>query len=282
MTTCPVSDAEIQTQVRQALGEDIGGGDVTAALIPLAQRAQAAIISREAAVLCGTGWCDAVFRQLDESVQIDWQACDGEHVSSGQSVCTLNGSARTLLSGERTALNFLQTLSATATRTAHYVAAIQGTQARILDTRKTLPGLRYAQKYAVTCGGGSNHRAGLYDGVLIKENHILASGSITAALQAARASAPAGMMIEVEVEGMDELHEALQAGAARILLDNFTPATLRQAVQAAAGRAELEASGGITLETIRAVAETGVDFISVGDLTKNVHAVDLSMRFAPG
>lgn len=271
--------AEIQAQVRHALQEDIGSGDVTSSLIPLAKSAQATIISREAAVLCGTAWCDAVFRQLDDVVHIEWQARDGERIRSDQVLCTLHGAARALLSGERTALNFLQTLSATATRTAHYAAAVHGTRARILDTRKTLPGLRHAQKYAVTCGGGFNHRVGLYDGLLIKENHILAAGSIAAALQAARNVAAPGMLVEVEVEGRGQLREALQAGATRILLDNFTLAALQQAVQEVAGRAELEASGGITLENIRAVAKTGVDFISVGDLTKNVCAVDLSMRF---
>lgn len=280
MTACPVPEAaEIQDQVRRALCEDVGSGDVTASLVPAAQQAQAVIISREAAVLCGTAWCDAVFRQLDAAVRIEWQARDGERIRNGQLVCTLHGMARALLTGERTALNFLQTLSATATQAARYVAAVHGTHARILDTRKTLPGLRYAQKYAVTCGGGCNHRVGLYDGVLIKENHILAAGSITAALQAARRAAAPGMLIEVEVEDMGQLREALQAGAPRILLDNFTLAALQQAAQEVAGRAELEVSGGITLENIRALAETGVDFISVGDLTKSVRAVDLSMRF---
>lgn len=274
-----LNDAEIQDNVRRALREDIGGGDVTSALIPEPMQAHASIISREAAILCGTAWCDAVHHQLDAAVRIEWHARDGERISSGQLVCTLHGAARALLTAERTALNFLQTLSGTATRTARYVAAVHGTRARILDTRKTLPGLRYAQKYAVTCGGGCNHRAGLYDGMLIKENHIMAAGSITAALQAAHNSASPGMLIEVEVEDMDGLREALQAGAARILLDNFAPAALGQAVREAAGHAVLEASGGITLENIRAVAETGVDFISVGDLTKNVRAVDLSMRF---
>lgn len=273
--------AEIQAQVRHALREDIGSGDVTSNLIPVAQQAQATIISREVAVLCGTAWCDTVFRQLDDAVRMEWQVRDGERIRSGQVLCTLHGAARALLTGERTALNFLQTLSATATRTAHYVAAVHGTRTRILDTRKTLPGLRHAQKYAVTCGGGCNHRVGLYDGVLIKENHILAAGSITTALQAARNAAAPGMLIEVEVEDMEQLREALQAGAPRILLDNFTLAELQQAVQEVAGRAELEASGGITLENIRALAETGVDFISVGDLTKNVRAVDMSMRFEP-
>lgn len=271
--------AEIQAQVRHALREDIGSGDVTSNLIPLTQPAQATIICREAAVLCGAAWCDAVFRQLDDAVRIEWQVRDGERIRSSQVLCTLRGTARALLTGERAALNFLQTLSATATRTAHYVAAVYGTRTRILDTRKTLPGLRHAQKYAVTCGGGCNHRVGLYDGVLIKENHILAAGSIAAALQAARNTATPGMLLEVEVEDMEQLREALQAGAPRILLDNFTLAALQQAVQEVAGRAELEASGGITLENIRALAETGVDFISVGDLTKNVRAVDLSMRF---
>ena len=274
-----LNDAEIQEHVRRALREDIGGGDVTAALIPEPAQADASIISREAAVLCGTAWCDAVFRQLDSRVQIEWHARDAGRVTEDQVLCTLCGPARALLTGERTALNFLQTLSGTATLARRYADAVEGLSVQVLDTRKTLPGLRYAQKYAVACGGCHNHRAGLYDGILIKENHILAAGSITAALHAARALAPPGMMVEVEVENMDELREALHAGAGRVLLDNFTLADLRRAVQENRGRAQLEASGGVTLENIRSVAETGVDFISVGDLTKNVRAVDMSMRF---
>lgn len=271
-------DADVQDQVRRALREDVGTGDVTAALIPVAQQAQATIVSREAAVLCGTAWCDAVFHQLDSAVRIEWHTRDGERIAADQVLCTLHGSARAVLTGERTALNFLQTLSATATLARRYADAVQGLRVKLLDTRKTLPGLRIAQKYAVTCGGGHNHRAGLYDGILIKENHILAAGSIAAALEAARAVAAPGMLVEIEVEGMDELRAALQAGATHILLDNFTLSDLRLAVQENRGRAMLEASGGVTLESIRAVAETGVDFISVGDLTKNVRAVDMSLR----
>ncbi|MDP1708876.1 MAG: carboxylating nicotinate-nucleotide diphosphorylase [Gammaproteobacteria bacterium] len=274
-----LNDAEIQDHVRRALREDIGGGDVTAALIPEPAQGQASIISREAAVLCGTAWCDAVFRQLDSRVRTEWHAHDADRIAEDQVLCTLRGPARALLTGERTALNFLQTLSGTATLARRYADAVGGLRAQVLDTRKTLPGLRYAQKYAVTCGGCHNHRAGLYDGILIKENHILAAGSITAALHAARASASPGMMIEVEVEAMDGLCEALNAGAGRVLLDNFTLADVRRAVQENRGRARLEASGGVTLENIRSVAETGVDYISVGDLTKNVRAVDMSMRF---
>jgi nicotinate-nucleotide pyrophosphorylase (carboxylating) len=270
----------IDDDVRRALSEDVGSGDLTAALVP-DQMAQAELVTREDAVLCGTAWSDAVFRQLDARVVIDWLAQDGARVRAGAVLCRLHGPARAMLTGERTALNFLQTLSGTATRTARYVDAVRGTQAKILDTRKTLPGLRRAQKYAVACGGGHNHRMGLYDAILIKENHITAAGGVAAALAAARRIAPPGTLIEIEVETAAQLEQALDAGAARILLDNFDLDGLRAAVRTTAGRAQLEASGSITLAGIRAVAGTGVDYISVGGLTKHVEAVDLSLRFVP-
>jgi nicotinate-nucleotide pyrophosphorylase (carboxylating) len=268
----------IAAQVRAALAEDVGTGDRTAALIPADAIGRAHVLSREAAVLSGTPWVDEVFRQIDPRVAIDWLAHDGDAIAPNQTLCRLNGPARSLLTGERAALNFLQTLSGTATLARRWADAVAGTGARILDTRKTIPGLRLAQKYAVTCGGCHNHRIGLYDAVLIKENHIAAAGSVTAALHAAVASA-AGLEIEIEVETLEQLREALAAGARRILLDNFPLERLREAVATAAGRARLEASGGVTLDTVRAIAETGVDDISVGALTKDVRAVDLSMRF---
>ncbi len=266
--------------MRRALDEDIGSGDLTAALIPESAVAEALVISREAAILCGTVWFDAVFHELSRAVEIAWRVRDGEYTTAGQTVCTLRGPARALLTGERTALNFLQTLSGTATVARRYADAVQGTGAKVLDTRKTLPGLRYAQKYAVRCGGCHNHRMGLYDGVLIKENHIRAAGSITAALRAAQDLAADVDVVEIEVTMIEELREALEAGANRILLDNFTLDNLRRAVAENHGRAKLEASGGVSLENIRLIAETGVDFISVGDLTKNVQAVDLSLLFS--
>jgi nicotinate-nucleotide pyrophosphorylase (carboxylating) len=273
----PPHDA-IAAQVRAALAEDVGAGDRTAALIPADATGRAHVVSREAAVLCGTAWVDEVFRQLDPGVAIEWLARDADAIAPGQTVCRLAGPARSLLTGERAALNFLQTLSGTATLARRWANAVAGTGARILDTRKTIPGLRLAQKYAVTCGGCHNHRVGLYDAVLVKENHIAAAGSVTAALRAAQRQA-AGLEIEIEVETLDQLHEALAAGARRVLLDNFPRERLREAVAISAGRARLEASGGVTLETVRAIAETGVDDISVGALTKDVRAVDLSMRF---
>jgi len=276
----PMLPTDIDDDVRRALAEDVGGGDLTAALVP-DQMAQAELVTREDAVLCGTAWFDAVFRQLDARVVSDWLAQDGARIRAGAVLCRLHGPARTILTGERTALNFLQTLSGTATRTARYVEAVRGTHARILDTRKTIPGLRRAQKYAVTCGGGHNHRMGLYDAVLIKENHIAAAGGVAAALVAARRVAPTGVLIEIEVETLAQLDQALAAGATRILLDNFELDGLRAAVRATAGRAELEASGGMALTNVRAVAETGVDYISVGGLTKHVEAVDLSLRMRP-
>ncbi|RJQ47541.1 MAG: carboxylating nicotinate-nucleotide diphosphorylase [Gammaproteobacteria bacterium] len=269
----------ILEDVRRALAEDIGAGDLTAALISPGASARAEVVSREAAVLCGAAWFDAVFRELDAAARVAWRAADGEAIAPDQVVCTVQGPARALLSGERTALNFLQTLSGTATLARCYADAVRGTGVKVLDTRKTLPGLRRAQKYAVSCGGGHNHRMGLYDGILIKENHIRAAGSLTAALRAAQISAPPDSLVEVEVRNLVELDEALHAGAQRILLDNFILPDLNVAVRETGKRALLEVSGGVTLENVRAIAETGVDFISVGDLTKNVRAVDLSMRF---
>lgn len=266
--------------VSRALAEDIGGGDLTAALIPESGTAEARVISREAAILCGTAWFDAVFHQLCRPVEIAWRVRDGASVMAGQTLCSLRGPARALLTGERTALNFLQVLSGTATIARRYADAVHGTGVQVLDTRKTLPGLRYAQKYAVRCGGCHNHRMGLYDGVLIKENHIRAAGSITAALRSAQVLAADVVLIEIEVITLEDLREALDAGAKRILLDNFTLDNLRSAVVENRGRAKLEASGGVTLENIRRIAETGVDFISVGDITKNVQAVDLSLLFS--
>ena len=270
---------DVSEAVRRALAEDVGAGDLTAALIPADARAEAQVITRENAVLCGTAWFDEVFRQTDERIRVVWRVKDGETINAGQGLCKITGPARGLLTGERVALNFLQLLSGTATRTRQYVNAVRGTKANILDTRKTVPGLRRAQKYAVACGGGQNHRLGLYDAILIKENHIAAAGSITAALEAARHSAPKGVSVEIEVENIGQLRQALAAGADRLLLDNFGVDDLKAAVAETRGRAQLEASGGITLSNIRAIAETGVDFISIGDMTKNVRAVDLSMRF---
>ncbi|NCF24968.1 MAG: carboxylating nicotinate-nucleotide diphosphorylase [Gammaproteobacteria bacterium] len=268
--------------VAAALTEDVGSGDLTAALIDEDEVVGASIIAREPLVLAGHPWANEVFRQLDERVQLDWYIEDGQDAQADEVICKLVGPARALLTGERSALNFLQTLSATATSTAAFVAAVAGTPAKVLDTRKTLPGLRQAQKYAVRCGGGHNHRSGLYDAILVKENHIRSAGSITEALRRAKMAA-SDVLIEVEVESLDELREALDAGAERILLDNFPIAALREAVDinAAYGYvgAELEASGNVSLETIREIAETGVDYISTGAITKNIRAVDLSMLF---
>ena len=269
---------DIQATVARALAEDIGTGDVTAGLIPAEKQASATVISREDAVLCGVAWFDEVFRQLDPTVQIEWQYQDGERVAANALLCTLRGSARSILSGERAALNFLQTLSATATATRRYVDLVAHTSCRILDTRKTLPGLRTAQKYAVLCGGGTNHRIGLYDRVLIKENHIMAAGSITKAIQQARALHP-GILVEVETENLQELAEATAARADIIMLDEYSLADMREAVRVTGGEIPLEASGGVSPETLVAIAETGVDFVSIGGITKHVRAVDLSMRF---
>ena len=274
--------ASIGPGVAAALAEDVGAGDLTASLVDEDAVVGAQIVARESLILCGEAWVNEVFRQLDENIIIDWYIGDGGRAEANDIICKLVGPARALLTGERTALNFLQTLSSTATTTAAYVAAIEGTGAKVLDTRKTIPGLRLAQKYAVTCGGGKNHRVGLFDAILIKENHIKSAGSITAALQRA-GGAGDEILIEVEVENHAELLEALDAGATRILLDNFTLDELREAVSTNAGYgivgAELEASGNISLATIRAVAETGVDYISTGAITKNVQAADLSMLF---
>lgn len=278
--TPPPLDA-ITASVRAALAEDIGSGDLTAALVPETQQAQATIITREAAVLCGRNWVNAVFADIDPAVTIDWLVRDGDALSPGQTLCQLHGPARAILTGERTALNFLQTLSAVASTTGDYVDAVASTRATILDTRKTIPGLRLAQKYAVRVGGGSNHRIGLYDGILIKENHIVAAGGITTAVQRARTRGTT-VLLEVEVETLEQVGEALRAGADRLLLDNFSTALMREAVtlrDRLAPGTGLEASGGIDLQTIRSVAETGIDYISVGDLTKNIRAIDLSMRF---
>lgn len=272
----------IGENVAAALAEDIGSGDLTAGLVPVGSSISASIFTRENAVMAGQPWVDEVYRQIDLGVRIDWQHQDGDRVSENSVLCRVDGPARSVLSGERTALNFLQFLSATATVTAGYVASVKGTDARILDTRKTIPGLRLAQKYAVSCGGGVNHRLGLYDAILVKENHILSAGSIRNAMRAALESNP-DAMIEIEVESIGELREALDAGAKRLLLDNFDLNDLRSAVEINRAKgvplAELEASGGLLLEHLSQVAETGVDYISVGALTKNIRAIDLSMRF---
>jgi nicotinate-nucleotide pyrophosphorylase (carboxylating) len=270
--------AAIAAQVRAALDEDIGSGDLTAALIPENVVASARVVCRDPAVLCGQAWFDAVFQTLDPRVEITWQTRDGYDLSAGQTLCQVRGPARAILTGERCALNFLQTLSGTATTTRAYVNAIAGMHTKLLDTRKTLPGLRLAQKYAVHVGGALNHRKGLYDAILIKENHIALAGSITAAIEAARRLAPPNTPVEVEVENLDQLRSALAAGVKQILLDNFPLELMREAVKLAADKATIEASGGVGMEGLRAIAATGVDFISVGALTKHVHAVDLSLR----
>lgn len=275
---------EIQRNVQQALTEDVGEGDLTAALIPSGTTMNASVISREEAVLCGMQWFATCFMTLAPDTVIDWFAKDGDKLQAGQKLCEVTGNARALLTAERSALNFLQLLSAVATQTRHYVDAIVGTGAAIVDTRKTLPGLRMAQKYAVTCGGGINHRLGLYDGILIKENHIMAAGGIKPALVKAQEIAPPHVFIQIEVESLQELQEAIAAGASMVLLDNFSLRQLSDAVtltrqQAGGERIILEASGNINLQTVRQVAETGVDRISIGGLTKNIQAIDLSMRF---
>lgn len=268
---------EIERNVRLALEEDIGSGDLTAQLVPADQVATATVISREEAVLCGRAWFEACFRLLDKNIHIQWHAEEGARIHPNQMLCEISGNARTLLTAERCALNFLQTLSGVATVTRRYVDAIAGTSAAILDTRKTLPGLRLAQKYAVTVGGGKNQRIGLYDGILIKENHIAAAGGIRLALAAAKKTG-GNVPIQIEVETLEQLQTALDAGAKLILLDNFPPELMREAVTLTADRAQLEASGNITLDNVRTVAETGVQRISIGSLTKNVKALDLSMR----
>lgn len=272
-----VNEETVRRDVIRALEEDLGPGDVTADLLPADQLATARVITRDSAVLCGQDWFAACFRELDPAVRIEWQVEEGARVAPGQLLCRIHGPVRPLVSAERSALNFLQTLSATATATAAHVAAIRGTRTTILDTRKTLPGLRQAQKYAVRTGGGMNHRMGLYDAILIKENHIAAAGSLAAAVARARALHPS-IMVEVEVENFSELREALAAGADRIMLDEFELDELVQAVAEVDGRVPLEVSGGVEMERVRAIAETGVDFISIGALTKHVRAIDLSMR----
>ena len=274
----PPPPETIRADVARALAEDIGPGDVTAALIDPDARARAHIVSREEAVLAGAPWADECFRQLDPDVRIDWRHHDGDRIAANSVLCTLEGNARALVSGERNALNFLQTLSGTATTTRRYVDAVAGTRAQILDTRKTIPGLRLAQKYAVRCGGGHTHRIGLYDAILIKENHVAAAGGIANAIRAARAAHPK-VFLNCEVESLDELHDAIAAGTDCVLLDEFSDAMLRDAVALAAGRVPLEVSGSVNMERVRAIAETGVDCISIGALTKHVCAIDLSMRF---
>lgn len=277
---------EIKSNVKQALDEDIGTGDLTALLVPGQQMLKADVVTRENAVLCGTQWFELCFQAVSPDVRIQWLAHDGDRIETQQTICRISGNARALLTAERSALNFLQMLSAVATQTRQYVDAIADTQAVIVDTRKTLPGLRLAQKYAVKCGGGENHRLGLYDGILIKENHIAAAGGIVQVLAKARDIAPQGVFVQIEVESLQELQTALGAGAMMVLLDNFSLAQLGEAVglrnthhHKTGRKAILEASGNVGLDTVRSIAETGVDRISIGSLTKNIQAVDLSMRF---
>lgn len=282
-TPSSLLEEEIERNVAAALAEDVGSGDLTAQLVPADGMAQATVISRENAVLCGTAWFERCFKRLDPGITVAWKAADGDRVVPDQALCEINGPAPTLLTGERTALNFLQLLSGVATKAAQFADAVAGTQAQVVDTRKTIPGLRLAQKYAVHCGGGGNHRLGLYDAILIKENHILAAGSIAAAMtEAQKVAQRVGSQckfIQVEVETLDELGQALAAGAKMILLDNMSLAQMREAVAFTAGRAVLEASGNVSLDTVRGIAETGVNRISIGGLTKDVRALDLSMRF---
>jgi len=271
-----MSNQPTTTEIKNFLAEDIGSGDITASIIPASRQAKARVITRETMVLCGQAWFDSVFKTLNPELNISWFKAEGDVCEADTLLCELKGSARDLLTGERTALNLLQTLSSTASVARQYADAVSGTECKVLDTRKTIPGLRNAQKYAVTCGGCVNHRTGLYDGVLIKENHIMAAGSIALAISSARAITD--VLVEVEVESLDEYQQALAAKPDRIMLDNFSNADMKTAVSLNYQGIELEASGDITLETIREVAETGVDFISIGALTKHVKAVDLSMR----
>jgi len=275
----PVPAADIEAAVRAALAEDVGSGDVTAALVPEPAVARGEVITREDATLCGRGWFDAVFRALDPRVRIEWAARDAQRVAAGTRLCRIEGPARAVLTGERSALNFLQLLSGTATEAARFAQAVSGSRTRVLDTRKTLPGLRLAQKYAVRCGGCQNHRIGLFDAILVKENHIASAGSIAAAASAARALAP-DLTLEIEVEGLAELDEALAAEVDVVMLDNFSLEQIRKAVARADGRVKLEVSGNVSLEGIAALAATGVDYVSVGALTKHVRAIDLSMRLS--
>jgi nicotinate-nucleotide pyrophosphorylase (carboxylating) len=277
-TTSPEFTQHVQANVRSALAEDLGAGDLTASLVPAAQQATARVITRDTAVICGQPWAQEVMRQAAPHSQLDWKVQEGTQCAAGQTIFTLKGPARELLSAERTILNFVQMMSAVATKTAVFVEAVKGTRASIVDTRKTLPGLRVAQKYAVAAGGGVNHRMGLHDAILIKENHIAAAGGIAAVMRSAQASAAQAKFVEIEVETLTQLQEALDCGAKMVLLDNMDIPTLEQAVRINAGRAVLEISGGVGLDTVRALALTGVDRISVGALTKDVKAVDLSMR----
>lgn len=270
-------NSDIEKVVSWALEEDVRDGDITAALIPEDEISKATIITREHAIISGIQWVNEVFKQVDPSIKLDWQCADGDRVKPDQVLVKLKGPARSLLTGERCALNFLQTLSGTATRCSKYADIVEGTKVKLLDTRKTIPGLRTAQKYAVTCGRCYNHRIGLYDAYLIKENHIAACGSIAKTVKTARKQAP-GKPVEVEVENLDELNQALKAGADIVMLDNFSLEDMRTAVDINQGKAKLEASGGVNEDTLRAIAETGVDFISIGALTKDCRAVDLSMR----
>jgi nicotinate-nucleotide pyrophosphorylase (carboxylating) len=269
----------VTRDVTRALAEDVGTGDLTARLIPEDKTAHARLMTRESGVLCGVEWFRRTFEELDTDVEIFWHHQDGDDITANSSLCELEGKARAMLTAERTAMNFVQLLSGVATRTRLFVRAVQGTRAQILDTRKTLPGLRMAEKYAVVTGGGKNHRIGLYDGILIKENHIVAAGGLRQAVKAAQHEVDSATMLQVEVETLDQLREALDAGAKLILLDNFDLPRMREAVKVAGERAELEASGGVSLDTVRAIAETGVHRISIGSLTKDVKALDLSMRF---
>lgn len=278
MSLSPILRDSIANSVRQALEEDIGNGDLTASLIADDSQSSATLIARENAVFCGRPWADEVFSQLDTNIDIDWHVDDGSFITPSEKLCVIKGPSRAILTGERTALNFLQTLSGTATLAKKYVDAIEGTGTRILDTRKTIPGLRLAQKYAVKCGGGENHRTGLYDGILIKENHIEACGSVENTIARALAVKSDGL-VELEVENLEQLRVAINSGIKRVLLDNMNVEQLSEAVKIAGTQLELEASGGVTLENVRAIAETGVDYISIGDITKNVRAVDLSLRF---
>lgn len=268
--------------VARALDEDVGTGDLTAALVAADRMAKARVVAREPAVICGAPWIEAVCRTVNPSITWQWSVSEGQHCQADQMVLSLQGPARALLTAERTMLNFLQMLSGVASKTATFVDAVKGTRAAIVDTRKTIPGLRLAQKYAVTVGGGVNHRIGLYDAVLIKENHIAAAGGVSAVLQRVRETAPQARFVEIEVETLDQLDEALDAGAGMLLLDNMDLPMLREAVRRNAGRAILEISGGVNLQTVRALAETGVDRISIGTLTKDLQAVDFSMRFEEG
>lgn len=269
----------VTRDVTRALEEDVGAGDLTARLVPQDRTGHARLMTRESGVLCGAEWFNRTFQEIDPDVEIFWHHKDGDDIVAGTSLCEIEGPARALLTGERTALNFVQMLSAVATKARIYARAVEGTRARIVDTRKTLPGLRLAQKYAVRVGGAYNHRIGLFDGILVKENHILAAGGVRQAVQAALHERSTDVMVQIEVETLEQLREALDAGATMILLDNFDLATMRDAVKINAGRAQLEASGGVSLKSVRAIAETGVDRISVGSLTKDIEALDLSMRF---